>query len=460
MEQLSRDNQSEQNGEHETLFPDFTEDPRPFPDTGGLASVPPAPRLRQAVREQVLLRPVHLDGLVSPDHQVRTVWAYVEELDLTALYAPIKAVDGRPGRAATDPKIFLALWMFATLQGVGSARALERQCEEHVAYQWLCGGVGVNYHTLADFRVQHEDALNELLTQGVAVLMAQGLVTLDRVAQDGVRVRASAGAASFRRRPTLRRCVKEAIQQVRTLRKELEEDPGATQRRQQAAQRRAVTERLERVRAACRRLPEVAAKKKPKDKATARVSTTDPEATVMKMADGGFRPAYNVQFATDTAAQVIVGVEVSTSGSDQGQMAPMVDQLVTRYDKVPCEVLVDGGFTKKEDIERLAQADRDCVVFAPVPLPRVEGIDQFLPKPGDSEVIAAWRRRMATAEAKVVYKERAATAECVNALARNRGLQQFPVRGRRKVRAIALLFALAHNFMRTVALRALVVQPA
>jgi hypothetical protein len=214
------------------------------------------------------------------------------------------------------------------------------------------------------------------------------------------------------------------------------------------------------VRAALRRLPELAAKKKPKEKQAARVSTTDPEATVMKMADGGFRPAYNVQLATDTATQVIVGVDVSTSGSDQGQMAPMVDQLVTRYDTAPREMLVDGGFTKKEDIERLAQADRNSVVFAPVPMPRVEGIDQFLPKPGDSEVIAAWRRRMATDAAKVIYKQRAATAECVNALARNRGLHQFPVRGQRKVRAIALLFALAHNFMRTVALRTLAVQPA
>lgn len=458
MRQPSRDSDSE--NDVEGLFPDFTEDPRPRPETGGLASAPPAPRLRQAVREQVLLRPVHLDGLVSQDHQVRAIWAYVEELDLTALYEPIKAVDGHSGRAATDPKIFLALWMYATLQGVGSARALERLCDEHVAYQWLCGGVGVNYHTLADFRVQHENALNALLSQGVAVLMVQGLVTLDRVAQDGVRVRASAGASSFRRGPTLRRCLKEAVQQVRTLRKELEEDPGATQRRQQAARQRAGTERLQRVRAALRRLPELAAKKKPKEKQAARVSTTDPEATVMKMADGGFRPAYNVQLATDTATQVIVGVDVSTSGSDQGQMAPMVDQLVTRYDTAPREMLVDGGFTKKEDIERLAQADRNCVVFAPVAMPRVEGIDQFLPKPGDSEVIAAWRRRMATDGAKVIYKQRAATAECVNALARNRGLYQFPVRGQRKVRAIALLFALAHNFMRTVALRTLAMQPA
>ena len=180
----------------------------------------------------------------------------------------------------------------------------------------------------------------------------------------------------------------------------------------------------------------------------------------MKMGDGGFRPAYNLQLATDTNTQVIVGVEVSTSGSDQGQMAPMVAQIKERYQRAPEQVLVDGGFVKKEDIERVAALDLGCIVFAPVAKPRVESIDPFAPKDDDSNVIAEWRQRMGTEDAKQIYKERAATAECVNALARNRGLQRLPVRGRRKVRAVALLFALAHNLLRTVALRALVAQPA
>ena len=444
----------------QSLFPDFVEDEPTAHEGEGCPRPTPAPRLRQPVREQVFLRPVSLEELIGDDHQARVVWAYVEELDLSALYRRIKAVEGHAGRAATDPKVFLALWLFATLEGVGSARALERLCREHAAYQWMCGGIGVNYHTLADFRVEHEEVLDELLSQGVAVLMAEGLVTLTRVAQDGMRVRASAGSSSFRRGTTLKRCLRDARQHVRRLREEIEHDPTATNRRQRAARERTATERLERVRKALRRLPEQVAKKKPKEKETARASTTDADATVMKMGDGGFRPAYNLQLATDTNTQVIVGVEVSTSGSDQGQMAPMVAQIKERYQRAPEQVLVDGGFVKKEDIERVAALDLGCIVFAPVAKPRVEGIDPFAAKDDDSDVIAEWRQRMGTEDAKQIYKERAATAECVNALARNRGLQRLPVRGRRKVRAVALLFALAHNLLRTVALRALVAQPA
>ena len=447
-------------GETGSLFPDFVEDTPTAQDIERRLLVAPAPRLRQPVREQVFLRPVSLEELIGDDHQARVVWACVEELDLSALYRRIKAVEGHAGRAATDPKVFLALWLLATLDGVGSARTLERMCRESAAYQWMCGGIGVNYHTLADFRVEHEEVLEELLSQGVAALMAEGLVDLKRVAQDGMRVRASAGSSSFRRGKTLKECLREARRQVRHLREEIEHDPAGTNRRQQAARERTATERLERVRKALRRLPEQTAKKKPKEKETARASTTDAEATVMKMADGGFRPAYNLQLATDTKTQVIVGVDVSTSGSDQGQMAPMVKQLKERYQRAPHQILVDGGFIKKEDIERVAAPDLGCIVFAPVAKPRVEGIDPFAPKPEDSKVIAEWRQRMGTEEAKQIYKERAATAECVNALARNRGLQRLPVRGRRKVRAVALLFALAHNLLRTVALRALVAQPA
>ena len=442
------------------VFPEFAEDPRPAADAAGLPTAPPAPRVRQAVREQRVLRPINLEELVGEDHPVRVVWAYVEEADLSALYASIKAVEGRPGRAATDPKILLALWMFATLEGVGSARALERLCRDHGAYQWICGGVGMNAHTLSDFRVDHEAVLDQLLTQGVAALMVERLVTLNRVAQDGTRVRASAGAASFRRSKTLKESLRVARQQVRRLRAELDQDPGATSRRQQAAQERAASDRLERVRRALRRLPEMAAKKKGDTKAEARASTTDPSATVMKMADGGFRPAYNVHLCTDTASQVNVGVEVSTAGNDQGEMLPMLEQLRARYGQVPQEILVDGGYVKKDDFDRAAQPDLGCVVYAPVAKPRSTTTDPFAPKAGDSDAVIAWRQRMATPEAKKIYTERAATAECVHALARNRGLRLLPVRGRLKVRAVALLYALVHNVMRAAALRAAAMQPA
>jgi hypothetical protein len=280
------------------------------------------------------------------------------------------------------------------------------------------------------------------------------LVTLHRVAQDGMRVRASAGAASFRRRKTLEACQAEAEEQVAALQKELDADPGGSRRRQQAARRRAARERSERIRRALRELEEVEAKRKAAEKDKARASTTDAEARVMKMGDGGFRPAHNVQFATDTESQVITGLDVVNTGSDQGQMSPMVEQHEARYERVPDEMLVDGGFAKHEDIEKVSSGEPGTTVYAPVQKPKKDGRDPHVPRPGDSEAIAAWRRRMGTPEAKAIYKERASTAECVNAIARNRGLRQFLVRGLAKVRAVVLWFALAHNLMRAVILRA------
>jgi hypothetical protein len=288
----------------------------------------------------------------------------------------------------------------------------------------------MNYHTLADFRTAHGAFLDRLLTQGVAALMAQGLVELERVAQDGVRVRASAGAASFRRRKTLEACLAEAEAQVWTLRAELDADPGATTARQRKGRERVARERTERVEKALAHLPELEAKKKPDEHPKARASTTDPEARVMKMADGGYRPAYNLQFGADTASQVIVGVDASNAGTDHGQLAPMVAQVEDRHAQVPEAMLVDGGFAIREDIE--AVSDR-TTVYAPVQKPKDPTRDPHAPLPTDPPAIAVWRERMGTPEARAIYKERAATAECVNAQARNRGLRELPVRGLAKV---------------------------
>jgi len=411
------------------------------------------PRLERPNREQLELRSVDLESMLPADHRARVVWEFVAGLDLGPLYREIKAVEGHAGRPAIDPAILMALWLYATVDGVGSARALARLCEEHDAYRWICGGVSVNYHTLADFRVEHPEYLDQQLTTSVAALMAEGLVTLTRVAQDGVRVRASAGAASFRREPRLEAYWAEAAAQVAAVRQELEDDPGATTRRQAAARQRAATERQQRVAKALEQVAELQAQKKAAEREKARASTTDPEARVMKMADGGFRPAFNGQFATDTATQIILGVDASNVGSDRGQLAPMADQLQGRFGTAPTEMLVDGGFVTLEDISAVAQPEVGCTVYAPVPAPRDAGRDPYQRRPGDSEAVAQWRERMGTAAAKAIYKERAATSECVNAIARNRGLQQFLVRGLPKIKAVLLWFALAHNLMRAAALR-------
>ncbi len=419
----------------------------PEPALGGST-----PRLRYADREQAEMRCCSLDELIAADHEVRQVWAYVAGLDLSDVLAKIKAVEGGAGASATDPRILFSLWLYATLRKVGSARELDRRCREDIAFQWLCGGVTLNYHTLADFRTEHGAVLDQLLTTSVAVLLEQELVTMERVAQDGMRVRANAGASSFRRGPRLQQFLEEAEQQVEALKKELEEDPAAGTRRQRAARRRAAEDREKRVRQALAQLPEVEAAKQAKDKDKARVSTTDAEARVMKMGDGGFRPAFNVLFATDTQTQVIVGVEVSSSGGDQGKLAPMVEQLEARYDEKPKEMLVDGGFAKKEDIETVGQSG--TTVYAPVPTPKDPERDPHTPLQNDTPKVAEWRERMATPAAKEIYKERASTAECVNAQARNRGLQQFTVRGRAKAKAVVLWYVLAHNMLRIAALRA------
>lgn len=413
------------------------------------------PRMQRPERDQVELRPTHLDGLLPPDHRARLVWDFVEALDLSALYARIRAVEGHPGRPPIDPAILMSLWLYATLEGVGSARALARLCDEHDAYRWLCGGVGVNHHTLADFRVDDGEVLDGMLSASVAALMADGLVTMERVAQDGMRVRASAGAASFRRRDSLDAALVEAEAQVAALRAELEDDPAATSRRVRAARERATRERTERVRRALGQLPAVEAARKRNGKAAgdARASTTDPEARVMKMADGGFRPAVNAQLATDTASQVIVGLDVGAVGSDHGELGPMLRQLERRHGRAPDAMLVDNGFVNLGEIEALAHSHCGTTLYAPTTTPRDPTRDPHQPLPDDHPAVAAWRVRMDTPEAKAIYRERASTAECVNAIARNRGLRHIPVRGLAKARAVLLWFALAHNLMRTVALR-------
>ena len=439
-----------------------------LPESSSVASQAPspagAPRVLTAQRNQIALRPMDLEATVGPEHAVRNVWAFVERLDLSALYAGIGSVEGGAGRPAIDPQILMALWLHATVDGVGSAREIERLTEAHDAYRWICGGVNVNHHTLSDFRCARVDLLDELLTDSVAVLVNKGLVKLARVAQDGMRVRASAGSASFRRRSTLELCLKQARAQVQALKGELDADPDASNRRRRAAGARAAEEREKRLTQALEQLAQVEKQKnkKPvakkeneteeqhKKRSEPRASSTDAEARVMKMADGGFHPAYNVQFTTTTDSQIIVGVEVNNCGSDLGQLSPMLDQVQHRYEQCPAEWLADGGFARNADIEDAHR--RGITVYAPVRHPRDSSRDPHVALPDDSEAIVQWRQRMGSEAAKEIYKQRAATAECVNAIARARGLTQFLVRGLNKVKAVALWYALAHNLMRTVTL--------
>lgn len=427
------------------------------------------PRVKRPNRGQMEWRMVDLESKLPADHEARLIWEFSDQLDLSPWYGKIRAVEGQAGRDAIDPAILVALWLYATLEGVGSARKLERLCEEHDGYRWICGGVSVNYHTLADFRVAHEEWLDELLTKSVAALIADGLVKMERVAQDGKRVRASAGSSSFRRRAKLEEHLQAAQEQVEALRKELESNPQASSKREKAARQRAVEERQKRVSKALKRLDEIekpkrsspkkseaANKSKKKRNREPRASTTDAEARVMKMPDGGFRPAYDVQFSTDIQTQVIAGVLVNNQGNDKGMLGRMQDQLEERYGFRPKEALVDGGFVDYPDFERVSQ--QGTVIYAPPSNYRSNQPDPYEPQPNDTPTISAWRERMATEAAKEIYKLRAASAECVNAIAVNRGLTQFVVRGLKKVKAVALWYALLHNLLRGQALRLAAVQ--
>ncbi len=423
------------------------------------------PRLRTAQRDQIELQIVDLESLLGSDHPARVVWAYVEQLDLSAALAAIKAREGEPGRPAADPKILMALWLYAMIDGIGSARALAGLCETHAAYRWICGGVSMNHHTLSDFRVGQAALLDRLLAQGVAGLVSDGLVRLERLAQDGVRVRASAGSSSYRRRPRLERLLEEAEERVATLKGELEADPGASATRQQAAHARAARERVERTKAALERMKELEAQrerrakkhKKATEKQKApRASTTDAEARVMKMADGGYRPAYNGQFASDPQTQVIVAVDLDTSGSDGGLMRPMQEKIAATYGQAPQQYLVDGGFHKIDDIEEAHAAG--IAVFVPPPNNKHQ-TDPFAPREEDGPGTKAWRERMSSEEGKAVYRERA-KHECINAHLRHRSGYRLLVRGREKVRTVLLWFAVAHNLLRAAAMRGAAAQAA
>jgi transposase len=430
----------------------------PAQDLSTVPSVPQAPeppRLRKAERRQVALLPLCVDELIPPQHQARTLWALVEGLDLSGFQEDLKARGSAPGRAATDPKILVALWLWAATQGVGSARELDRLCQEHGAYRWICGGVSLNYHTLSDFRVGQQAALDQLFTQVLALLMHAGVVRVRRISQDGTRIRASAGASSYRRKATLEEQLAAARQQVEALKCQAAA-PVAQEvtARQKAAQARAARERAARVEQALKLIPELEAIKarqgSKKDPAPpARVSTTDPEARVMKMPDGGFRPAFNVQLAQDTESRAIVGVAVNNVGSDQGADEPMRRQIAQQTGAPVQEHLVDGGYAQHAAVENAAA--EGVTFYAPVMQKKSQDgqrTDPYAPRPGDSPQVVAWRQRMAGTAAQEIYKLRAATSETCNAdLKCHRGLLPFRVRGLAKVLAVTLWSALAYNLL-------------
>ena len=434
-------------------------------DSPSTPEFPPAPvRLRKPERQQMTLMPHCLDDLIAPDHPVRLVAAVVAKLDLSEFRKPIKARQGIAGRDATDPELLVGLWLYACIRGIGSAREVARRCAESSPFLWLCGGVGVNHRLLSDFRTDRGAALDDLFTQVVASLVEQEVVKVSRISQDGVRVRVGAGASSYRREERLQQLLAEAQAHVQALREQLEhpEQLAGLSTRQKAARQRAAAERQQRLEQALAQIPELKEKQeqaaqragqgKSGQKIRAkepRVSTTDAEARVLKMANGGFNPAANVQLAADCYGRAIVGVAVSAEGSDSaGLSAPMRQQVEERSGGKVKQHLLDGGYLRTQDIEQADPAGVELFVPAkPARHPQKRG-HELEARRGDSEAVRRWKQRMASAEGKAIYQQRAATSETVNADLRTyRGLGQITVRGLSKVKCVALWCALAYNIL-------------
>lgn len=424
------------------------------PPTG--ASAPKAidtalpPRLRRADRAQAVMLPCSLDELLADDHTARMVWKTVCSLDLSQFEDTVAARGSEPGRAATDPRILIALLLYAAVEGVGSGREIDRLCGCHDAYRWIVGGVSLNYHTLNDFRVGHEKALDQLLAQIIAILVKKELIDVTRLTQDGIRVRASAGSNTFRSESTLEKLQEEAKAHLESLK--TQDDP-ALSAQQQAKRMADAKDKAARLDEALKQLPalresqEESCKRSGRKKHETRVSTTDPDCRVMKMPDGGFRPAYNVQLAADTQGRAIVGVEVTNSGSDSGLDAPMREQVEERSGGQVKEHLLDGGYTSLEAIDKAET--NDVKIYAPVDKPNKPDADPFVRKAKDTDKTFEWRERMATDAGKAIYKLRGSTIETINAdLAQHRNMRQFPVRGSPKVRCFALWMALVYNILR------------
>jgi transposase len=411
-------------------------------------------------RSQLRWDLIDIEGLLAGDHRARMVWAFVEGLNLEPLYELIKSREGEAGRPPADPAVVLALWLYASLEGVGSARELARLCERDAAYRWLCGGVAVNHHGLADFRVAHGEFLDGLLSESITAMVVEGLVDLDEVTVDGTKVKASAGKGSFAGENKIARVERLAAERVARLKAEIEADPGASTRRRRAAEERAVddiAERAQRARAALDRLKAEKgerAKRHAKEEAKKgepKASLTDPDARRMRFADGSVKAGYNVQLAA-SATGMVVSVMATDRRNDAGMAVPMVDDIKRRYGRVPKRLLVDTNYAPADDIVALASREGDGVlVYAPPPEERADVKPETLKRRAterakEAPALKDWRQRMDTAQGQSIYRSRK-RIELVNAHMKNRGFERLNLRGLLKAKIVALWHALAHNIL-------------
>jgi transposase len=336
------------------------------------------PRFQPINRQQMVLRRVDVERLLEPDHLARAIWEMTGRLDLTPYTTEVRAVEGAAGRSPTDPRLVIALWVYAYSEKVSGGREVARRCAYHPAYQWLTGYAVVNHHTLSDFRVDHQQALDKLFAQLLAILSREGLITLEQVVHDGTKVKAAASGQSMHREKTLRAHLEAAQQRVQAMGDPREE---ATDRRRRAARQRAAREKVERLEQALEELQKVqAAPEARKEKAERRASETDPEARVMKQGDGGYAVSHNVQISTDTAHSMIVAATVTQEASDQQQLVPAVQEVERQNGRAPGQMIVDEGYTTRENVR--AAAERGVDLIGSTMQPKAEGTRRRFEKRG------------------------------------------------------------------------------
>jgi transposase len=401
------------------------------------------PRVAEPQRRQAVIRFELPEETLPPTHRARVLWEVVGTLDLGKFLRGVKAVAGTVGRKTLSPRMKLVRWLYAISTGIGSAREIARLVRSDDAYRWIVGELEVGHDTLSSFRVDHGAALDELMTDILASLMYKGVLSLDLVAQDGIRIRAAATAPSFRRYESLLECREQAALHLKATIAQAD-DPELT-RAQHLARLAAALDFQRRVEEAISTVAELQKTRKPSDK-PARASTTDAEARVMKMADGGFRPAFNVRMTTAGSPlggpRTIVGVQVTNVGSDMGSIAPMLDEIKWRTGQLPKTLLADANHAKHECIRAATAAGVETIVAVP------ERTRNGGANADDDPAIVAWRARMETDEAKKLYRARASLCELTNAhLRTHHGVDQFLVRGLAKVTCVALLGAIASNLL-------------
>jgi transposase len=414
------------------------------------------PRVAEPQRNQGVIRFEMPEDTLAATHPARVLWDVVGTLDLGKFLRGARAVEGSVGRKTLSPRMKLVLWLYAISTGVGSAREIARLVRSDDAYRWIVGDLEVCHDTLSSFRVGHGAALDDLMTDILASLVHKGVLSLELVAQDGMRVRAAASAPSFRRHESLLACREQAALHLKAVLAQAD-DPELT-RAQHAAREAAARDFQRRVEAAIKSVAELQTTRKPSDK-PARASTTDAEARVMKMADGGFRPAYNVRMATAGSPlggpRTIVGVQVTNVGSDIGAITPMIDEIKWRTGQLPKTLLADANHAKHDCIRAATAVGVETIVA--VPERTRDGGARLRARAADGEVraqadddpaIVAWRERMDTDDAKQLYRARAGLCELMNAhLRTHHGVDHFLVRGLAKVTCVVLFAAIASNLL-------------